>query len=397
MAAKAKKATTKAQPSSGGWKRKSAGVYEDAQGNIVHSKTAPTKPFAAKKSGSAGGGKGGATTGATQSANPAIGSFDPNDANSIANADWEANHKDQSGTFGNFRYDENGNLIQSLSDTEQGKYNQEVGLEGQANTLAGQALGSAGSQYADGLNYGGLGELPQGFDANMAARGKLTDSLYEGQARRLDTRFKNQSDDFEQRMANQGIPVGSKIYNEQKAAEEQNKNDAYQSARDSAEANAASQFGVVSNAALANRSQGAGEVEKRFAAPISAAQGLMGLGTGVIAPSQMQTPGSNIGGIAGLGQSASQFDRTQQQNMDIARMNNSTARSTAPQRTDPFALAQFQTDQAIRRDNNTAQINNQFANRNRPTSGQQLAGVGGAFLGSFAQGAGQGLAKGWFS
>lgn len=67
--------------------------------------------------------------------------------------------------------------------------------------------------------------------ADLAADGqRVADSVYGQATSRLDPQFKNQQNDFEARMAAQGIPVGSEAYNRQADQNARDKTDAYNDA-----------------------------------------------------------------------------------------------------------------------------------------------------------------------
>lgn len=91
----------------------------------------------------------------------------------------------------------------------------DVGLGDAANSLMPGIQGA----YQQPFDWSQLPTAPwqQGQDVKGMAQG-YQDQVYENFARTADPEFKRQADDFEQQMANRGIPMGSDLYNQQKKA-----------------------------------------------------------------------------------------------------------------------------------------------------------------------------------
>lgn len=122
-------------------------------------------------------------------------------------------------------FDENGNPIQTteLSDEEQRIKRNEQGFQagnyGNLNTANGTVQNTV--------------QNPFSFDFNNE-RQRLEDTTYDTFARRNEPRFKQEQDQFEQDMANRGIPPGSELYGRLKSELNQSQSDARLDARSKA-------------------------------------------------------------------------------------------------------------------------------------------------------------------
>jgi hypothetical protein len=99
----------------------------------------------------------------------------------------------------------------------------------------------------DSPDFSGVQKGPVTGDFNNWRQQQI-DSTYQDFSKRMDPQFKQQSEDFEQQMANRGIPMGSELYNREKSRLEQSQNDARSSAMVQAQGIAgqnASQFAGV--------------------------------------------------------------------------------------------------------------------------------------------------------
>lgn len=122
--------------------------------------------------------------------------------------------------------------------------------------------GAPGLKYtnfnrAPGLQYTDMQGLPQGpvtGDFNQWRQGQI-DSTYQDFARRQEPQFKQQSEDFEQQMADRGIPQGSKLYDQQKAQLQQSQNDARSSAMVQAQGIAGQNAGQFAQVGFQNAQQ----------------------------------------------------------------------------------------------------------------------------------------------
>lgn len=78
-------------------------------------------------------------------------------------------------------------------------------------------------------NYDNAPKLP-GVDDFSADRQRIEQALYGRSKGELDTRYGQESDAFEQRMANEGVDIGSDKYRKEKALFEKSRNEAYNDA-----------------------------------------------------------------------------------------------------------------------------------------------------------------------
>lgn len=99
----------------------------------------------------------------------------------------------------------------------------------------GQNLLNLNNQISTGLGeqaVGGLARVGQSFSQpfDLNSVGAIQDKAYGALTSRLDPQWKMQESQLQQRLANQGIPVGSEAWNNEMRSFNQAKNDAYQQA-----------------------------------------------------------------------------------------------------------------------------------------------------------------------
>lgn len=109
---------------------------------------------------------------------------------------------------------------------------------GQGMFSAGNAFGqAAGDAYnstnewlkANPLNYDNAPKLP-GVDDFSADRQRIEGAMLGRAKGELDTRYAQETQDFEQQMANQGIDIGSERYKRERALFDKSRNEAYNDA-----------------------------------------------------------------------------------------------------------------------------------------------------------------------
>jgi hypothetical protein len=113
------------------------------------------------------------------------------------------------------------------------KQQQSAGLFSAGNAF-GQAAGQSYNNTAQWLqnnpaNYDNAPKLP-GVDDFSADRQRIEQALIGRAKGELDTRYGQESADFEQRMANEGVDIGSERYKREKALFEKGRNEAYNDA-----------------------------------------------------------------------------------------------------------------------------------------------------------------------
>lgn len=137
-----------------------------------------------------------------------------------------------------------------------------------------QGFFSAGNQFGQGAtdawqkqadwinqnqpNFDSLGKLP-GAEDFSADRARVENDLFSHAKQDLDTRYKQETDDFEQRMANQGIDIGSQRYQRERELFDRGRNQAYSDARFGAMKDAGAEQSRLFQDALSSRQQGANE------------------------------------------------------------------------------------------------------------------------------------------
>lgn len=360
--------------------RVSPGIYKDASGKIVKSASGNvTKSTKAKNS-----------KGANNNAGPQP--LDISDPNAVTQAQQQENARaaQESGRLNNpnvqgvganrtVTYDENGNptVNVGLGEREQGMYDQ--ALRG----------------YQDPFSFDGLPDIPSDFSAD---RQKIEDQLYQRESSRLDEQYGRQAQEFEQSMANRGIPVGSQLYNKMQSEFERNKADAYSGARQNAIQTAGAEEQRLFGNAMQGRQQGIGERQYTRGLPLSELSGLMGLGMGVNSQFQSyQGQGVNPTDIAGISQGY--YGLGQEAKLAREQMANNKKIAGSANPNDWLARMNAETQQ--RKD--LLQFQSDLNNQNKPKSpgfGDYAGAAGASFLGSAANAFGQGLGNkitGWLS
>lgn len=258
------------------------------------------------------------------------------------------------------------------SDEQQQILDQEQQLRQQGNEAAMRRM----QEYQD--RYGSDWQ-----SANDRAR-QVADERYGRNTAKLEEQFGKAQSRFEQDMANKGIPIGSKQYNDQLKTFNESKTNAYEGERLASDEWAGQESARLFAQDSQKRSQDFGDIS-----------GFLGLGMGVQNPGFSAYRGAtvdptNVGGLAmgyyGLGQEADQFNR----GMDNQRwLAVNTPRGGGG---DPFALSAQEFDQKKQ----LLALQNMYANQgSQPGFGAALGGAAGSALGGFFGGIGQGLGQGW--
>ena len=135
---------------------------------------------------------------------------------------------------------------------EQGQFEQRVSL-----TPEGQALQAQELALDKGMNQTAIDQLGR-VQSTLSqpidfGSGKIEDAIYDPYRRRLDERFTREDEGLRNRLANQGVTMGSEAYNREMQNFGQTKNDAYGSTVANARAQAIQE-------ALAQRNQPINEI-----------------------------------------------------------------------------------------------------------------------------------------
>lgn len=128
----------------------------------------------------------------------------------------------------------------------------------------GQTANDAFQKQADFINqnpvnFDNVAKLP-GADDFSADRSRIENDLYSRARQDLDTRYKQESDDFEQRMANEGVDIGSPRYQRERELFDRSRNQAYSDARFGAMTNAGSEQSRMFRDALSAHQQGTKDI-----------------------------------------------------------------------------------------------------------------------------------------
>ncbi|TXH58984.1 MAG: hypothetical protein E6Q97_00815 [Desulfurellales bacterium] len=259
------------------------------------------------------------------------------------------------------------------NDEQQGILDQEQQLRQQGNEAAMRRL----QEYSD--RYGSDWQ-----SANDRAR-QVADERYGRNTAKLEEQFGKAQSRFDQDMANRGIPVGSKLYNDQLKAFNESKANAYEGERLASDEWAGQESARLFAQDSQRRAQDFGDIS-----------GFLGLGMGVQNPGFSAYRGAtvdptNVSGLAmgyyGLGQEADQFGR----NLDQQRY--LTMNAPRGGGGDPFALSAQEFDQKKQ----LLALQNMYAQQgqNQPGFGSALGSAAGSAVGGFFGGLGQGIGQGW--
>lgn len=310
----------------------------------------------------------------------------------LAQQNAALNRVNETNPFGSSTYKTNpdGSISRemSLSSQQQQLLNQQQGRD--------VTLGKQAGQLAKQLPGGAfnLNKLPQisGMQDLGAERRRMEDSIFGEYERRNAPEFDRMRESELQRLADQGIGRGNKLYDSELQRIERQIQDARSGAQAGAVEMAGNelsrQFGLESQ----NRNQALGEQLTARQLPFQELQQRLAMQQGVTLPqfSQMTPVQQQQLDVTGMYGQEQQYGLAQQQlaqQMEIARMNNATAGKAAGGRTDPFALARLQNDLAMQRDQQQFQNEMRLAGQNDPSIWEQtlpiIGSIGGAIAGSY--------------
>jgi hypothetical protein len=209
------------------------------------------------------------------------------------------NQVDEYTPYGSSVYSETGSPVDgiqrfrrdtTLDPAQQAIVDQQTGISGQLNALAGDQISRVGSNLADPYSYEGMPGAPS---ADAAARQQTIDSMFSQFQSRLDPQFADAQTALETQLANQGIGVGSDAFTKAMESQNRSKNDAYQSAMNASIAGGGSEqsrlFGLQGSA----RERAIQEYERTRNAPLNEVAALMS-GTQINNPTFSAIPQTGI-------------------------------------------------------------------------------------------------------
>ena len=199
----------------------------------------------------------------------------------LAKLQGQYNFVNQTGPFGNvnFKQNQDGTYTQqtSLSPEQQKLLSQEQGLQGQQFALAQNLAGQAQKAMGKDFTIQGGPVLPQDFTKE---RKRIEDALYGRNAGILNDYYKQDMQRFNQEMADRGIGIGTKNYQDQFQNWDRNRNDAYQSARNSAIQMGGQEMSQSYDLAADSRARMIQEQQLKRGQAMGELSGLMSLGSG---------------------------------------------------------------------------------------------------------------------
>ena len=256
--------------------------------------------------------------------------------------DERLNRIGESGPFGSATYskDANGNITRNYTGSNnQTRINnqiedRDIGLGG----IAQNTLGQVNQNYSNKFSFDGLPQAPGTQDFQGEAQ-SARDAAYGSFERRNEPVFAREKEEFQQQMADQGIPQGSPLYKRLQGEMGQRQSDARLNAQDQAFAAGGREHSRMFGLAGGARDRATGEYDFARNAPNRELASLIGNQRGFQNPqyggiSNIAVPGMNIGEM-GLGYG--ELDQTG----EIARMRDATERVGIAAQPDQFALARL--------------------------------------------------------
>lgn len=194
------------------------------------------------------------------------------------------NRVNQVGPFGSQKWsqDANGNWTMTTDlGGQQGLYDQQLSRDTGLGDIAKSQMGRIQGQGAYDLS--GIGNDPTKF--NFADQRKaIEDQIYKRFADINEPRFQQEEQDFDQKMADRGIPVGSAQYNTMKMEMERQHNDARQAAQVGAIQTGQGEEAQAFNQGMQARQQGVQEYGQQRGAPWQDMANAIGMQKGLMVP-----------------------------------------------------------------------------------------------------------------
>lgn len=229
---------------------------------------------------------------------PTITSSDFKDPASMTNAQQQMNEynaqlgnlynrPNETNAFGQRTYttDAQGRTVinDALSANQQainaGREQADIGLGGIANTALGQAQQNLSQKY----DISGAPAMP-GQQGLESWRTSAEDAEYQNYLRRMQPEFSRAQENLKQEMANQGIPIGSKLYNQQLSELAQQQSDAMQQAQSAARQTFTGQMQTQQQMGQAAHQQYISDYEQQRYAPLNEANTALQGQRGVVSP-----------------------------------------------------------------------------------------------------------------
>lgn len=181
----------------------------------------------------------------------------------------------------------------SLSEAEQAKLDWQNQMEGRANALASQQFGQVEKAFQNPLSFDDLGAIPTA-EQYAGDRKRVEDAIYERYMSRLKPQMDQQYGQFQQEMANRGIPEGSALYNKQLNEFRQAQNDATQGILTQAIESGGAEQSRLFGQTMSARQQAINERLQQRGLPFQEMSQILGSRQGVQSPEFGQTPQMNI-------------------------------------------------------------------------------------------------------
>jgi len=225
-----------------------------------------------------------------------------------AGAEAEFNRLNEVGPLGSKTYtigpDGRPVVTTEMNPFEGTKYMNETYLELERNKLAGEGgiLDQMRAALNKPLDYSGLEKLP-GQEDRYGYQKQQADALYQDWQRQNEFIFDKQRKDFDQQMADAGIPPGSEQYNRRFQELQKAQNDARLTAQTQARLTGADLGNLAFTQAGQARTQGIGELTSLRDRPFVDTQGLLGLNRGYQMGQYSPTANVNVAptDVAGIG------------------------------------------------------------------------------------------------
>lgn len=179
----------------------------------------------------------------------------------------------------------------TLSPAQQALLEQQQGISSDLSSLAGAQVGRIESAVSDPFSFAGLPNAPV---ANEAQRNEVENSIYNRYKSRLDPRFAEEEASLMDRLASQGITMGSEAYNKEVDRFGRGKTDAYQAAQDAAIQGGGAEQSRMFGLEGAARERGIQERAYERDRPLNELAAFMGASPGITIPQFSPIPQTSV-------------------------------------------------------------------------------------------------------
>lgn len=170
--------------------------------------------------------------------------------------------------------------LKGLTKGQNANINQAQGFDNRLGEVAGQQFDRINQNFQQPFDYSQLPSAPVTGDYNNWVNSQMQ-NYNNAFDQRMNPVFKQQNEDFEQQMANRGIPMGSELYNQEKNRMAQSQNDARTQAYASGQGQAIQGAQGLFNVGTQARGNALNEAMQQRYQPLADYNALMGARSGM--------------------------------------------------------------------------------------------------------------------